>query len=59
VLSVVLITNTCCIIAGGHALENEVNISKGQEILIRHIFSVREDFSRVYHLAMVHLELEE
>jgi hypothetical protein len=58
VLSVVLITNTC-IIAGGHALEDEVNISKGQEILIRYIFSVREDFSRVYHLAMVHLEYEE
>jgi hypothetical protein len=59
VLSVLLLTNTYCIITAGHVLEDEVNISIGQEILIRHIFSVREDFSRVDHLAMVHLEYEE
>jgi hypothetical protein len=46
-------------ITGGHILEEEVNISKGLEILMRHIFSVREGFSRVYHLAMVHLKFEE
>jgi hypothetical protein len=38
VLSVLLIANTYCIIAGGHVLEDEVNISKGQEILTRHNF---------------------
>jgi hypothetical protein len=37
-LSVLLIANTCCIIAGGQVLEDEVNISKGQEILTGHIF---------------------
>jgi hypothetical protein len=44
VLSVLLLTNTCCIITAGHVLEDEVNISKGQEILIRHIFQSENIF---------------
>jgi hypothetical protein len=56
---VLILINTYCMITGGHILEEEVNISKGLEILMRHIFSVREGFSRVYHLAMVHLKFEE
>jgi hypothetical protein len=51
-------TGPCCITTERHILEEEVNISKRQEILIR-LFSVREGFSRVYQLAMVHVEFEE
>jgi hypothetical protein len=51
-------TGPCCIITERHILEEEVYISKRQEILIR-LFSVREGFSRVYQLAMVHVEFEE
>jgi hypothetical protein len=43
VLSVLLLTNTCCIITAGHVLEDEVNISKGQE-KTRHIFQSENIF---------------
>jgi hypothetical protein len=44
VLSVLLLANTYCVITAGHVLEDEVNISKKQEILIRHIFQSEKIF---------------